>query len=166
MPGSWAIDQGHGQARQTEHQVPTTAPGQTRSFCDIGSMSGLPESGHGSAIYRCTPYVVRSKRSNATTTTIITITHIQRRIPLSQRLGDRAARCGAAAAAAAAADAFVAGWRRLARPDPCAAPRLRHHKSLSIAVAGDGFALAAVAAGAAPGEARSRGGGAMLASRN
>jgi hypothetical protein len=29
--------------------------GQTRSFGDVGSMSGLPESGHGWAIYECTP---------------------------------------------------------------------------------------------------------------
>jgi hypothetical protein len=29
--------------------------GQTRSFGDVGSMSGLPESGHGWAIYEYTP---------------------------------------------------------------------------------------------------------------
>jgi hypothetical protein len=29
--------------------------GQTRSFYDIGSMSGLPECGHGWAIYEYTP---------------------------------------------------------------------------------------------------------------
>jgi len=31
--------------------LPKTAWGQTRSFGDGGSMSGLPESGHGWAIY-------------------------------------------------------------------------------------------------------------------
>src|SRR5262245_21353477 len=31
--------------------------GQTRSFGDVGSMSGLPESGHGWAIYEHTSYV-------------------------------------------------------------------------------------------------------------
>jgi hypothetical protein len=31
--------------------------GQTRSFGDVGSMSGLPENGHGWAIYEYTPYV-------------------------------------------------------------------------------------------------------------
>jgi hypothetical protein len=31
--------------------------GQTRSFGDVGSMSCLPESGHGWAIYEYTPYV-------------------------------------------------------------------------------------------------------------
>jgi hypothetical protein len=30
--------------------------GQTRSFSDVGSMSGLPESGHGWAIYEYTPF--------------------------------------------------------------------------------------------------------------
>jgi hypothetical protein len=30
--------------------------GQARSFGDDGSMSGLPESGHGWAIYEYTPY--------------------------------------------------------------------------------------------------------------
>jgi hypothetical protein len=30
--------------------------GQTRSFGNIGSMSGLPESGHDWAIYEYTPY--------------------------------------------------------------------------------------------------------------
>jgi hypothetical protein len=29
--------------------------GQTQSFGDVGSMSGLPESGHGWAIYEATP---------------------------------------------------------------------------------------------------------------
>jgi hypothetical protein len=29
--------------------------GHTRSFGDVGSMSGLPESGHGWAIYEYTP---------------------------------------------------------------------------------------------------------------
>jgi hypothetical protein len=29
--------------------------GQTRSFGDVGSMSGSPESGHGWAIYEYTP---------------------------------------------------------------------------------------------------------------
>jgi hypothetical protein len=33
-----------------------TAVGQTRSFGDVGSMSGLPESGHGWAIYEYTPF--------------------------------------------------------------------------------------------------------------
>ena len=33
-----------------------TAVGQTRSFGDVGSMSGLPESGHGRAIYEYTPF--------------------------------------------------------------------------------------------------------------
>src|SRR5262245_66625733 len=32
-----------------------SATGQTRSFGDVGSMSGLPESGHGWAIYEYTP---------------------------------------------------------------------------------------------------------------
>jgi len=32
-----------------------TAVGQTRSFGDIGSMSGLPKSGHDGAIYEYTP---------------------------------------------------------------------------------------------------------------
>src|SRR5215813_3161947 len=32
--------------------------GQTRSFGDVGSMSGLPESGHGWAIYEYTPKVI------------------------------------------------------------------------------------------------------------
>jgi hypothetical protein len=31
------------------------AMGQTRSFGDVGSMSGLPESGHGWAIYEYPP---------------------------------------------------------------------------------------------------------------
>jgi hypothetical protein len=30
--------------------------GETRSLGDVGSMSGLPESGHGWAIYEYTPY--------------------------------------------------------------------------------------------------------------
>jgi hypothetical protein len=30
--------------------------GQTRSFGDVGSMSGLPESGHGWAIHEYTPW--------------------------------------------------------------------------------------------------------------
>jgi len=34
---------------------PTAASGQSRSFGDVGSMSGLPESGHGWAIYEYTP---------------------------------------------------------------------------------------------------------------
>jgi hypothetical protein len=34
---------------------PTSAPGQTRSFGDVGSMSGLLKSGHGWAIYEYTP---------------------------------------------------------------------------------------------------------------
>jgi hypothetical protein len=33
----------------------TSVPGQTRSFGDVGSMSGLPESGHDWAIYEYTP---------------------------------------------------------------------------------------------------------------
>jgi hypothetical protein len=33
----------------------TSASGQTRSFDHVGSMSGLPESGYGWAIYDCTP---------------------------------------------------------------------------------------------------------------
>ena len=32
-----------------------TAVGQTRSFGDVGSMSGLPKSGHGWALYEYTP---------------------------------------------------------------------------------------------------------------
>jgi hypothetical protein len=32
-----------------------SAPGQTRSFGFVGSMSGLRESGHGWAIYEYTP---------------------------------------------------------------------------------------------------------------
>jgi hypothetical protein len=32
-----------------------TEMGQIRSFGDVGSMSGLPESGHGWAIYEYTP---------------------------------------------------------------------------------------------------------------
>jgi hypothetical protein len=32
-----------------------SAAGQTRSFGDVGSMSGLPESGHGGATYEYTP---------------------------------------------------------------------------------------------------------------
>ena len=36
--------------------IETTSPsGQTRSFGDIGSMSGLLESGHGGVIYEYTP---------------------------------------------------------------------------------------------------------------
>src|SRR5262249_13935500 len=34
-----------------------TAVGQIRSFGDVGSMSGLPESGHGWAIYEHTPQI-------------------------------------------------------------------------------------------------------------
>jgi hypothetical protein len=34
---------------------PTSGLGQTRSFRDVGSMSGLPESGHGWAIHEDTP---------------------------------------------------------------------------------------------------------------
>jgi len=34
---------------------PMSLVGQTRSFGDVGSMSGLPESGHGSAIYEYAP---------------------------------------------------------------------------------------------------------------
>jgi len=33
-----------------------SAKGQTRSFGDVGSMSGLPESGHGGATYEYTPW--------------------------------------------------------------------------------------------------------------
>ena len=32
-----------------------SAMGQTRSFGDVGSMSDLPKSGHGAAIYEYTP---------------------------------------------------------------------------------------------------------------
>jgi hypothetical protein len=32
-------------------EPPMSQMGQTRSFGDVGSMSGLPESGHGWAIY-------------------------------------------------------------------------------------------------------------------
>src|SRR5215475_2051859 len=112
------------------------------------------------AVYEYTPQDVRNRTSTATRTTIIPITHIQRPVPVNQRRGDRVAR-----RRAAAADAVVAGRRRPARPDPSAGARLRHHKRLNIAVAADGGALRAVAAGAAPGEPRSRGGGAMLARR-
>ena len=34
----------------------TAASGQSRSFGDVGSMSGLPEIGHGWATYEYTPY--------------------------------------------------------------------------------------------------------------
>src|ERR1700730_4261555 len=37
--------------------------GQTRSFGDVGSMSGLPESGHGWAIYGYTPSHLQSLRA-------------------------------------------------------------------------------------------------------
>jgi hypothetical protein len=35
--------------------LPKTGWGQTRSFGDVGAMSGLPESGHDWAIYEYTP---------------------------------------------------------------------------------------------------------------
>ena len=38
-----------------------TAVGQIRSFGDVGSMSGLPESGHGWAIYEHTPQIAPLK---------------------------------------------------------------------------------------------------------
>jgi hypothetical protein len=36
-----------------------TAPGQTRPFHDVDSMSGLPENGHGWAFYEYTPWAAR-----------------------------------------------------------------------------------------------------------
>ena len=41
--------------RCESREPPRSLVGQTRSFGDIGSMCGLPESGHGVAIYEHTP---------------------------------------------------------------------------------------------------------------
>src|SRR5262245_50784434 len=41
--------------RNTLRTGPMTVVGQTRSFGDVGSMSDLPESGHGRAIHETTP---------------------------------------------------------------------------------------------------------------
>ena len=49
----------HAVANAAVHHSKNCAPmpqlGQTRSFGDVGSMSGLPASGHGWAIYEYTP---------------------------------------------------------------------------------------------------------------
>jgi len=42
--------------------APMSQMGQTRSFGDVASMSGLRESGHGSVIYECTPYMFPVRR--------------------------------------------------------------------------------------------------------